>query len=343
MLSMRSNFLPPEPVNFITVNAVYRGASPQEVEEEVVNKIEDNLEGLAGVDRVTSTAAESNANVRIELQEGANVNEVLQDVNNAVDRITTFPEGLETPVILKEENLNYTMTVSLVGEAGLSTLKDYAKHIKDELLMSPQLSQVFISGYPEEEIEVRVRESDLRAYELTFDDVARAIQQTNIKASGGELETEERKILIRLDERSYYAKGLLNTVVKATPDGKVIFLKDVAEVKNRFADKPDRTYLNGQTAVTIKVFSRSQEDIIDNATYIADYIERFNAGHEGVEAVVVEDKSVSLSDAIGTLVNNAWQGILLVPDRARPISAPQNCLLGGLQDSGGTVRHVYPL
>jgi multidrug efflux pump subunit AcrB len=313
LLSIRANFLPPEPVSFITVNVVYRGASPQEVEEEVVNKIEDNLKGLKGVERVTSTSIESNGNVRIELKEDADASEVLQDVNNAVDRITTFPAGVDTPVVLKEEALTYTMTLGLVGEGtSLSTLKDYAKHIKDELLLSPGLSQIFISGYPEEEIEVRVRESDLRAYQLTFDEVSQAIRQTNIKASGGEVETEERKILIRLDGRNYYARGLHNTVVKATPDGKAVLLKDVAEVKNQFADKPNQTYVNGQAAVVIKVFSRSQEDVLENAAYLADYAQRFNEGHEGVTALVVEDRSKALNDTIGTLVNNAWQGILLV-------------------------------
>ncbi len=312
LASIRSNFLPPEPVNFITINVVYRGASPQEVEEEVVNKIEDNLEGLKGIDRVTSTSSESFANIRIELKEDADPNEVLQDVNNAVDRITTFPDGMDTPAIAKEEILNYTTTVGLTGETDLSVLKDYAKAIKDELILSPKLSQIFLSGYPEEEIEVRLREQDLRAYELTFDEVSRAISGTNLKASGGEVETGRQNLLIRLDHRSYFAKDLLNIVVKATPDGKTVLLKDVADVVDRFADKPDRAFVNGQPAVIMKVFSRSQEDILENANYVADYIRDFNQSNDLVEAVIVEDKSISLNEAIGTLQNNAWQGILLV-------------------------------
>ena len=310
--SIRSNFLPPEPVNFISVSAVYRGASPQEVEEEVVNKIEDNLEGLKGIDRVTSVSKESFANVRIELLEDADENEVLQDINNAVDRITTFPKGMDTPVIQKEEILNYTMTLGLVGEVSLSTLKDHAKYIKDDLLASPNLSQVYLSGYPEEEIEVRLREKDLRAYELTFDEVSRAIQTANLKASGGTLETGTQKILIRLDNREYYAKGLLNTVIKATPDGKVIRLKDVAAVDNIFADKPEKTYVNGKPAVILKVFSRNKEDILKNAEMVAAYAAQFNETNATIEAVVIEDKTISLVETIDRLKNNAWQGVFLV-------------------------------
>ncbi|MEM8895804.1 MAG: efflux RND transporter permease subunit, partial [Bacteroidota bacterium] len=309
---IRSNFLPPEPENFIAISVVYRGASPQEVEEEVVNKIEDNLEGLNGIDRVTSVSKESFANIRIEMLEDADPSEVLQDINNAVDRITTFPRGMDTPVIVKEEILNYTMTLGLMGDVSLSTLKDHAKYIKDDLLASPNLSQIFLSGFPEEEIEVRLREKDLRAYALTFDEVSQAIQAANLKASGGELETGSRKILIRLDNRSYYAKGLLNTVIKAAPDGKVIRLKDVAEVENIFADKPERTYVNGKPAVILKIFSRSKEDILQNAQYVTEYAERFNQNNTSIEAVVIEDKTISLVETIDRLQNNAWQGVFLV-------------------------------
>ena len=309
---MRSNFLPPEPESFINVNVVYRGASPEELETDVVNKIEDNIDGLKGVRRVTSTAKESFANVKVEILDDADPNEVLQDVTNAVDRITTFPAEVESPTIFKEEILNYTMTIAVTGSESVRELKDYAKNIKDELLFSPELSQIILSGYPEEEIEVSFRESDLRTYNITFDEVSAAIQRENIKASGGKLKTGSANILLRLDNRSYTAQGLRDIVIKTSVDGKIIRLEDVADVNDRFADKPDRTYINGKKAVILKVFSRAEEDILENAEYVNNYLNKFNATHEGIAAEIIEDKSISLNDAIGTLQNNAWQGILLV-------------------------------
>ncbi|MEL7145321.1 MAG: efflux RND transporter permease subunit [Bacteroidota bacterium] len=312
VINMRSNFLPAEPVSFINVNVVYRGASPEELETDVVNKIEDKLDGLKGIRRVTSISQESFANVSVEIVNDANANEVLQDVTNAVDQITTFPPQVESPKVFKQEILNYTMTVGITGSNSLSELKDYAKNIKDELLYSPNLSQVVLSGYPDEEIEVSFRESTLRAYNLTFDEVAAAIQRENIKASGGEIKTGNQVILLRLNNSGYEAQALKNIVVKTTPDGKSIRLSEVADVHNRFADKPKSTYVNGKQAVILKVFSRSEEDILQNSEYVANYIETFNASHEGIKAEIIEDKSISLSQAIGTLLNNAWQGILLV-------------------------------
>lgn len=310
--NMRSNFLPPEPVSFISINIVYRGASPQELETDVVNKIEDNIDGLKGVRRITSTSQESFANIRVEIIDDANPNEVLQDVTNAVDRITTFPPEVEKPTIIKEEILNYTMTVAISGSKSVRELKDYAKNVKEELLFSPELSQIILSGYPEEEIEVSFSESDLRTYNLTFDEVSAAIQRENIKASGGKLKTGKENVLLRLDNRAYEAKGLKNIVIKTTVNGKIIRLSDIAIVRDRFADKPDRTFINGKEAVILKVFSRAEEDILKNATYVADYLDTFNATHEGIQAEIIEDKSISLNDAIGTLQDNAWQGILLV-------------------------------
>lgn len=310
--NLRSNFLPSEPVSFINVNVVYRGASPEELEVDVVNKIEDNLDGLKGVRRVTSTSKESFASVRVEIIDDADPNEVLQDVTNAVGRITTFPPNVETPTVVKEEILNYTMTVAVTGSKSVSELKDYAKNIKDELLFSPKLSQIFLSGYPEEEIEVSFIETDLRTYQLTFDEVSAAIQRENIKASGGEIKTGNKNILLRLNNQKYDAQELRNVVVKTTTDGKIIKLGDVAVIKNQFADKPDRIFINEKPAVIIKVFSRSEEDILDNAEYVNTYISNFNKAHEGIKAEVIEDKSISLTQAIGTLQDNAWQGILLV-------------------------------
>ncbi|MEM7549522.1 MAG: efflux RND transporter permease subunit [Bacteroidota bacterium] len=312
VVSMRSNFLPDEPVSFISVSVVYRGASPEELEQDVVNKIEDQLEGLKGIRRITSSSQESFANVRVEIIDSADPNEVLQDVTNAVDRITTFPPNVENPQIFKEEILNYTMTIGLIGDIGRLALKDYAKTIKDELLLSPKLSQITVSGYPEEEIEVRFRERDLRRYQITFDEVSAAIQRENIKASGGELETGAQNILLRLNNREYEAKGLRDIVIKATEDGKIIRLEDISTVHNQFADKPDKTFVNGESAVIIKIFSRSEEDIIENATYVANYLNAFNESNSSVQAEIIEDKSISLNEAIGTLQNNAWQGILLV-------------------------------
>ncbi|MDX1639195.1 MAG: efflux RND transporter permease subunit [Balneolaceae bacterium] len=304
--------LPKEDINFITVDVVYRGASPQEVEEGITMKIEDNLEGIQGIQRVTSTSSENIARIRIELKEYVDSNVVLQDVKNAVDKITTFPEGIDEPNVVKEDILNATLNFAVTGDLPRQTLKDFAKEIEDDLLRKEGLSQIVIRGYPEEEIEVQLRERLMRSYGLTFSDVTRAIQQANLETSGGEIKTVSQRMLIRADAKEYYARDLRDIVIRATENGEVVTLGDVAAMTDRFADDPQKNYLDGKPAVVFQVFSLNEEDILENAKYIRNYIEEFNSTHEGVEAVLIEDTTINLKKRINTLANSGITGAVLV-------------------------------
>ncbi|WP_298545758.1 efflux RND transporter permease subunit [uncultured Aquimarina sp.] len=309
---MRSTFFPEQKIKFITVDVLYRGASPAEMEEGIINKIEDNLQGVTGIDRVTSTAIENNAKIRIEIYEDVDEDIVLEDVKSAVNSITTFPERAEIPVIQKEEILNTTATVALSGNVSVETLKDYAKEIRDDFLQKKGLSKVLISGYPEEEIEVRLRENDLRRFNISFDNVAAALRNANVETSGGELKTPNENILIRADEKGYYANDLQNIPIRATTDGQIIYVKDIADVVNRFADRPTKRYLNGKPAVALDIFTLNEENIIENADFVTQYIDAFNKTNTEVKGKVVFDNTVTLRERIVTLSESGILGVILV-------------------------------
>lgn len=308
----RTTYFPKEKIKFVSVSVVYRGASPSEVEEGIINKIEDNLEGLEGVQRYTSTSVENRGTVSVELTENADANIVLQDVKNAVEKVTTFPENIEAPVTEKVDILNETIRFAVNGNLPLQVLKDYAEEIQDDLIALPGMSQVFIEGLPEEEIEIRLRENDLRTYNLTFNEVARAVRNANLETSGGEIKTPEENFLIRAEAKSYYAKDLQNIVVRATSDGKVVQLKDVADVADQFSDVPIKRYLNGEPSVVINVKSLNNEDILQNAEAVSAYMAEFNANHSKVQCTLIEDNTVNLKDRIATLSTNGIVGALLV-------------------------------
>ncbi|MEO1022905.1 MAG: efflux RND transporter permease subunit [Bacteroidota bacterium] len=308
----RTTLLPQQPVSFIDISVLYRGASPQEVEEGITLKIEDNLEGITGIERVTSTSAENLATIAIELIEDADANIVIQDINNAVDKITTFPQGIDEPVVLKRDVLNATINFAIVGDVPLQILKDYAQKMEAELLKKPGISQVFLKGFPDEEIEVRVSELKLREYNLTFSEVADAIQNANLESSGGELVTDTKRMLIRADEKNYYARDLNSITVKADPFGDEVKLGDIATLVDRFEDEPVRHYVDGKQAVVIEVFSLNEEDILGNAETINQTIDTFNTEHEGVEAIIIEDSTINLNKRIQTLSSNGIVGAILV-------------------------------
>ena len=174
MFSMKSSFFPLVETNIITINVTYPGASPAEMEEGIVLKIEDNLKGLVGVDRVTSRSAENTATITVETLLDYDIDAILQDVKNAVDRVPSYPTGMEPPVVAKRESIQEAATVSLSGDnIELKTLKAIARDVENDFRGMPGISQVELSGFPEEEIEIAVRENDLRAYNLTFQEVIR--------------------------------------------------------------------------------------------------------------------------------------------------------------------------
>ena len=176
MFNMRSSFFPLVETNTITINVTYPGASPAEMEEGIVLKIEDNLKGLVGIDRVTSRSAENSATITVETLREYDIDAILQDVKNAVDRVPSYPSGMEPPVVAKRENIQEAITVSLSGEnIDLKTLKTIAREVENDFRGTPGISQVELTGFPDEEIEIAVREKDLRAYNMTFQEVARAV------------------------------------------------------------------------------------------------------------------------------------------------------------------------
>ena len=283
------------------------------MEEGIVLKIEDNLKGTVGIDRVTSVSQENSATISVETEKGKDIDVVLADVKNAVDRVPSFPSGMEPPVIAKVETMRPTISFTINGEnIPLATLKQYARTVENDLRGIKGISQVVLSGFPAEEIAISVHENDLRAYNLTFQDVANAVSSSNILITGGNIKTSAEDYLIRASNRSYYGNELLNLIVRAEPNGNIIRLKDIADVKDTWSETPDRAYFNGKKSITITVSNTNSEDLISSAERVNEYIDKFNQQHDNVHLDVSSDSSISLTQRTDILGENAFIGFLLV-------------------------------
>lgn len=310
---MKSSFFPLVDSQIITINVAYPGAAPQEIEEGVVLKIEDNLKGLVGIDRVTSTSRENGGNITIEIDQDEDIDVILAEVKNAVDRVPSFPTGMEPLVVAKQEAIRQTISFAVSGESiDLATLKQIARSIEYDLRAMDGISQIEISGYPAEEIEIAVRENDLLAYGLSFEEVAQAVSQANILTTGGNIKTEAEDYLIRANNRSYYGDELTNLVVRANSDGTVVRLKDVAVIRDRFEETPNASYFNGNLAVNVEISNTNNEDLLPTAEKVNNYIDDFNAKYSAVHLDVVSDSSVRLHQRTQLLIENGAAGILLV-------------------------------
>jgi multidrug efflux pump subunit AcrB len=311
--SLTSSFFPLEDTKIINISVVYPGASPAEIEEGVILKIEDNLRGLVGVDRFTSKSQENAGTITVESVEGADINVVLADVKNAVDRVPSFPVDMEPPIIAKQENRNQAITMAIWGEGvPLRTLKEISRKVESDLRALPNISQLDITGFPDEEIEIAVRENDLRAFNLTFQEVAAAVANANILTTGGNIKTDTEEYLIRANNRAYYGEELDYLIVKASVDGQVVRLKDVAQVRDKFSEIPDRVSYNGNPAVQIAVSTTNNEDILDANDRAKKYIEKFNNENTNVQLAITADNSIALRDRQDLLVENGAIGIFLV-------------------------------
>lgn len=312
-LSMRSSFFPLVDSRNITINATFPGASPQEVEEGVILKIEDNLKGLKGIERVTSVSRENSGTINIEIFKGENVDVVLQEVKNAVDRVPSYPVGMEPLVVAKQEVVRQTISFAISGEGvELANLKQIARNIENDMRAIDGISQIEITGYPDEEIEIAVRESDLLAYNLTFQEVAQAVSQNNILITGGNIKTSAEEYLIRANNRAYYADELANTVVRSDVSGRTITLEDVATIRNRFAETPNASYFNGNVSVNMEISNTNEEDLLSTAESVRNYIDEFNKKYNNVKLDIVNDSSITLKQRTQLLLENAGMGIFLV-------------------------------
>ncbi|MEZ2415790.1 efflux RND transporter permease subunit [Muriicola sp. E247] len=312
-LSLKSSFFPLTDSKNISINIAYPGASPQEIEEGIVLKIEDNLKGLEGVDRVTSTSRENSGSINVEIEKGRDVDFMLLQVKNAVDRVPTFPTGMEPLVVSKLEVVRQTISFAISGDnIPLVTLKQIGRQIENDIRAIDGISQISISGYPEEEIEIAVNENNLLAYGMSFTEVAQAVSNANILVTGGNIKTDSEEYLIRANNRSYYGDELSNLIIRADASGQTVRLKDVAVVRDRFSETPNASYFNGNLSVNTTITSTNTEDLISSAEKVRNYIEEFNQKYNNVKLNVVSDLSVTLTERTKLLTENAVMGMTLV-------------------------------
>ncbi|MFC2094291.1 efflux RND transporter permease subunit [Bacteroidota bacterium] len=312
LINTKVTFFPDRPAKFITITASYPGASPEEIEEGITLKIEDAIKGITGVDRTTSTSSENFASISVELEDGADANIILQDVQSAVNSISSFPVGLDKLNIFKREPREFVISVTVNGELSLRELKTYGRRIERDLLAKEGISKLNLSGFPEEEIEVSFREDDLRAYNLRFDEVANSISGANVKITGGKIKGLREEFLIRADNKKYYAEELRNHVIKTTADGIVLRLKDVADVIEKWAEDPNRSFYNGQQAIIVELQKTNDEDLFVITNTVKEYMADFNAKHDDVQLDVIRDGSTVISDRMYILEFNGMIGAILI-------------------------------
>ena len=305
---------PTVPFNTIEVSMVYPGATPEEVEESIVVKIEEQLEALADVDAVKSLAAPGLASVRAELKSGVDMGEVMDEIQAAIGRIQSFPAAAERPEFREMENRTSVIRMILHGDVPERSLKELAHQIEDDLASLPDISHVETTGTKNYEISIEVPLARLRALGLTLDDVAAAVRRSSLDLSAGSLDTRDAEVRVQTIGQSYDQQDFEEIVVLARSDGTAVRLGDIADVRDAFQNTDLILEHEGRPAVYVEVFRADGEQVMDVAQAVHEHTANVIAPSlpDGVGITIWNDESQSYAERVDLLVRNGLLGILLV-------------------------------
>jgi multidrug efflux pump subunit AcrB len=313
-LNMRREFFPEFSLDMISVTMVWPGADPEEVEEGIVRKMEERIDGLVGVKQYNSVSAEGRGTVMVEVEENADMDDVKERVRNAVESVSNFPEDAERPVIEEIILRQEVMQLSVVSEqASERQLKEQAEGVKDDIRALEGVSQAQILGARDYEISIEVSEERLRQYGLSFEQVARAVRMNSLNIAGGTVRTEGEEIRLRTLGRKYTGEEFANIIVLSGPKGEQIPLDRIATVKDAFTEDPVISRLNGERCVSVVILQTPDEDAITVANAVKGYVEKKRTALPStIRMEIWGDASTMLSARISLLSNNGLIGIMLV-------------------------------
>nr|VFJ77839.1 MAG: Multidrug efflux pump subunit AcrB [Candidatus Kentron sp. FW] len=300
-------------VDVVTISMVLRGATPVEVEEGIVVRIEESISNLSGIERIISDASEGRARMRIEIEDGYDPREVLDDIKSRVDAISTFPSDAERPIYSVLERRHQVIGVVVSAHLPERPLRKLGEQVRDDLLSLPGITRVDLTAVRPYEIAIEVGQHDLERFGIGFDTVVDAIRNTSRDYPAGSLKTGRGEILLRTQGQAYTGEDFEKIPIIRRDDGVRLTLADIAEVEDGFTEDPLYARFNGKPAVLLSVYRTGSQSALvlgrDVRAYVADIRQRMPPG---VAVDYWRDRSRIIKLRVGTLVNSAIQGGILI-------------------------------
>jgi len=318
IFTMQRSFFPELDPNTINVSVLYPGASPAEMEEGVTIKIEQSVKGLEGIEFINSTSIENMTQISIQAFPDVDMEELLNEVENAVSSINSFPQGAERPIVTLLKSRGMASVVAFVGVSAkndsteLTLLTDMATKIERDLLNTKVITQITMTGFPEKEISINTRENDLLRYNISFQEIALAMGSRNIDITTGIIRGGVEEMNVRSNNRVTSAAEISEIALRTTPTGETITIGDVADVKMGFAESSQEAKYNGFPSVQFQIEKTAEQDISDITNELRDYQEKFNENHEDFSFDVYYEFNSLLNDRIDLLSSNGLMGLILV-------------------------------
>ena len=311
--SIKQEVFPEISLDRVRISVDYPGAGPEEVEEGILLKIEENILGVDGIKEIKSVAAEGLGVVNAELIAGEDADRILQDIKTEVDRITTFPRDAEEPVITTVLARYGVISIAVYGEASERSLREHAETIRDELLEMPQITQADLEGVRPYEISIEISEENLRRYNMTLDQVADRVRKASLDLPGGKIKTEGEEILIRTKERRYLGRGYEKITIITSQDGTEVRLKDIAQVKDTFRDIDLLARFDGMPAAIVKVYRVGDQKPTEISRIVKNYVEgKSSELPQSIQIATYSDMTELYESRKNLLLKNGFIGLMLV-------------------------------
>lgn len=299
-------------VNYINVSAQYPGASPQEIEESILIKLEESLKDVTGIKKSVSTAYRGSGNIELEIGVNEDIDSVLDKVKQKVDSTSNFPDAMEPIQVYQYEWRQDVIEMALVGDRTLLELKPIAKQIEDELLQLNNVALVDL-GAPEYEIAVEIEPRVLQKYSLTLNDVSQAIQRYSANYSAGEVRTNAGMISVRIENQYYSGEEFRDIPVKIGANGGKVLLQDIATIKDGFTEDDRYFRYSGQNAMYLSVKATKDQNMVTVAESVKAYLEQKNQTLPAdLQIKTLVDMTYYLNARLDMMLKNLLQGAVLV-------------------------------
>ncbi|WP_335965279.1 efflux RND transporter permease subunit [Galbibacter sp. PAP.153] len=311
MFNIQKEVFPQFQLDFVEVNVVYPGAAPEEVEQGILLPVEEAVRGIQGIKEITSTAEEGSGSILIELIAGSDRMKVFQDIDQAVNRIRTFPDDIEQPEVALQDQQRDVMQIALYGDIDFWNLRKLAERLRNRFLSNPNITQVELGYVPEYETRVEISRHNLQQYQLTLGQVANIIANSSEDVPAGAVETQSGEILLRMQERKQWAKEFGDITIISSGSGAQVKLSDIATITDGFEETGFHGQFNQTASIDLEIFRVGDQSPLDIEKTVLQIMKEFQLP-PGVKYRIDSNRAEDYRERLSLLTENGIMAIFIV-------------------------------
>ena len=311
--TINKEVFPTREQNFIEINMAYPGAGPSEVEQQVTIRIEESIADVSGIYQIKSSSNQGYGSVNAEIIEGYDPEKVLNQIKARIDAIITFPGNAERATVKRRLRRIELMFLVIYGDVDELALKEHAQQVRDDISLLDGIALVEIRGMRADEVSVEISEYSMRRYNLTFDQVAKAIRESSLNLPAGLIKSQFGDIQVQSRSQAYTADDFADIVIVSRADGSQLLLADIASINDGFSEQNVDMRFDDKPALYIRAYLGDNPDVIQTSQEVRDYIKQASdLLPPGMEVAITYEMKELFDSRLGLLLDNTVSGLLLV-------------------------------